>query len=244
MQRHLGDLVSAYVDRRLPAAELLAGDRHVVVCEPCRHAVEQERRVLASLRAAREPGMSAGLQALLLELASTSAESEPLGSRAPFATGASLGAAAPLGTGAALGRRASMGGPLGASDGLGAVGARRSRRPSVPAIPVPARRAEPLRLPTVAPATPALHRSTRRAAMAAGLVAGASAAAAWGIGVAPASAGSVVLPTQLRPAASVVVGGASAPREVGSTGFTSVLFTRPAAAPRGPSAPSANIAGR
>lgn len=243
MQRHLGDLVSAYVDRRLPAAELLAGDRHVLVCERCRHAVEQERRVLASLRAAREPGMSAGLQALLLELASSSAESEPLGSRAPLGAGASLGGAPPLGASAALGR-APLRRVRGASEALGAGGALRSRRSVVPPIPVPVRRAEPLRLPTVAPATPALHRSTRRAAMAAGLVAGASAAAAWGIGVTPASAGSSVLPAQLRGGTSVVVGGASVSREVGSAGFASVLFTRPPALPRGPSAPSASIAGR
>lgn len=54
-----------------------------------------------------------------------------------------------------------------------------------PAVPA-ARAVRQLRvpLPTVAPAAPALHRSPRRAAMLAGLAAGASAAAAIGLAVA------------------------------------------------------------
>lgn len=68
MSRHLGDQLSAYVDRRLPAAALLAWDRHVVVCAHCRYAVDQERGVLASLRSAPDPCVSESLQALLLGL--------------------------------------------------------------------------------------------------------------------------------------------------------------------------------
>jgi len=56
----------------------------------------------------------------------------------------------------------------------------------VPTIPVAPRAIQRLRVPvpTVAPASPALHRSPRRAAMLAGLAAGASAAAAIGLAVA------------------------------------------------------------
>ena len=68
MSRHLGDLVSAYVDRRLPGPALAAWDRHVVVCAHCRYAVDQERVLLASLRNAPAPGVSESLHALLLGL--------------------------------------------------------------------------------------------------------------------------------------------------------------------------------
>jgi hypothetical protein len=61
-------------------------------------------------------------------------------------------------------------------------------RSAVPPIPVAPEAVRQLRLPTVAPAAPALHRSPRRAAMVAGLAAGASAAAAIGLAaVAPTS---------------------------------------------------------
>jgi len=68
MSRHLGDHVSAYVDRRLPGSALAAWDRHVLVCAHCRYAVDQERGLLASLRSAPAPGVSESLQALLLGL--------------------------------------------------------------------------------------------------------------------------------------------------------------------------------
>lgn len=72
MSRHLGDQVSAYVDRRLPASALSAWDRHVVVCAHCRYAVDQERGLLASLRTAPAPCVSDSLQALLLGLGDAS----------------------------------------------------------------------------------------------------------------------------------------------------------------------------
>ncbi len=66
MSRHLGDQVSAYVDRRLAGSALVAWDRHVLVCAQCRYAVDQERGLLSSLRSAPVPGVSDNLQALLL----------------------------------------------------------------------------------------------------------------------------------------------------------------------------------
>lgn len=68
MTRHLGEQLSAYVDRRLDPAVLVAFDRHVTVCIGCRYAVDQERILLASLRTAAEPGPPVGLHQLLLEL--------------------------------------------------------------------------------------------------------------------------------------------------------------------------------
>ncbi|PID96826.1 MAG: hypothetical protein CSA84_03425 [Actinomycetales bacterium] len=66
---HLGDQLSAYVDRRLTAPVLYAWDRHVVVCPTCRHRVDEEQRMLASLRNAPEPGISPALHRLLLGVA-------------------------------------------------------------------------------------------------------------------------------------------------------------------------------
>lgn len=79
MTRHLGDSVSAYVDRRLDPAALLAYDRHVTVCIGCRYAVDQERALLASLRSAPQPGPSMSLHQLLLGLGGPA----PEGSRSP-----------------------------------------------------------------------------------------------------------------------------------------------------------------
>jgi hypothetical protein len=59
----------------------------------------------------------------------------------------------------------------------------RSRPSGVPPIPRAPESVRQLRVPTVAPAAPALHRSPRRAAAIAGLAAGASAAAAIGLAV-------------------------------------------------------------
>lgn len=128
MTRHLGLQVSAYVDRRLDAEVLRAFDQHLVACQVCCHAAEQERRLLTSLRHGATPGLSEELQSMLLHLAS--APTAPMAPRPPVARPAS--------------------------------------RP----------------VPTVAPAAPPLHRSPRRAAMFAGLAAGASAAAAFGLAVA------------------------------------------------------------
>ena len=57
MTRHLGDQVSAYVDRRLDPRSLLAFDRHVTVCIGCRYAVDEERVLLVSLRADPQQGV-------------------------------------------------------------------------------------------------------------------------------------------------------------------------------------------
>lgn len=50
----------------------------------------------------------------------------------------------------------------------------------------------PTRVPTVAPTSPALHRSPVRAAVVASIAAGASVAAAWGLAVSPLPAGGIV----------------------------------------------------
>lgn len=70
MSRHLGLQVSAYVDRRLEAPLLRAFDQHLVACQVCCYAAEQERRLLASLRHGPTPGLSEGLQSMLLGLGS------------------------------------------------------------------------------------------------------------------------------------------------------------------------------
>ena len=48
--RCLGDRVTAYVDRAMDPETLLHWDRHLAVCDRCRAAVEEERRVLSALR--------------------------------------------------------------------------------------------------------------------------------------------------------------------------------------------------
>lgn len=68
MTRHLGLEVSAYVDRRLDARMLRAFDRHLVACQVCCYAADQERRLLTSLRHGATPGLSEGLQSMLLGL--------------------------------------------------------------------------------------------------------------------------------------------------------------------------------
>jgi hypothetical protein len=127
MSRHLGPRISDYVERRFDPATMAQLDRHVVACQVCRAAVDDERQLLASMRVS--PGPSAGLQELLLGLAS----------------------AAPV------------------HDGPPAT------------VPVAPRSLPDLRLPVVAPATPALHRSPLRATVLAGFAASASAAIAWGL---------------------------------------------------------------
>ncbi len=69
MSRHVGVQLSAYVDRCLDPAALREIDRHLVACRVCGHAVEQERRLLASLRHGATPRLSESLQASLLSLA-------------------------------------------------------------------------------------------------------------------------------------------------------------------------------
>ena len=119
--RHVGAMLSAYADRSLPAATLLACDRHVAICPGCRDAVDAERRLLSSLRTAATPELSSRLELALLDLAVHTMPSSP------------------------------------------------ARRPSPLAV--------------VGRSAPAMHRSPVRAAVLASLAAGASAAAAWSVGV-------------------------------------------------------------
>ena len=117
MSRHLGDQVSAYVDRRLPGSALSAWDRHVVVCAHCRYAVDQERSLLASLRTAPAPCVSDSLQALLLGMGAALV--------AGLAAGASAAAAWTVGLAPVAVSAAPAGAPIparvGSSSGLGAA---------------------------------------------------------------------------------------------------------------------------
>jgi anti-sigma factor RsiW len=119
--RHLGAMLSAYADRSLPAATLLACDRHVSICPGCRDAAEAERRLLRSLRSDATPELPSGLESALLCLAFYAEPSAPT-------------------------------------------------RPPSPLV-------------VVGRSAPAMHRSPVRAALLASLAAGASAAAAWSVGV-------------------------------------------------------------
>jgi len=144
--RHLDTRLSAYADRTLPAAMLLACDQHVSICPGCRDAVDAERRLLSSLRTAATPDLPSRLESALLGLAVQSA----------------------------------------------------------PAAPASA----PSRLAVVGRSAPAMHRSPVRAAMLASLAAGASAAAAWSVGVSGPSAAShaflgASVPAATAPASSV-----------------------------------------
>ena len=58
---HLGSLLSAYVDRDLPAGVLLACDQHLGVCGSCRAVAEEERRLMESMRRALAPHPSSSL---------------------------------------------------------------------------------------------------------------------------------------------------------------------------------------
>lgn len=139
--RHIDAMLSAYADRSLPAATLLACDRHVAICPGCREAVDAERRLLSSLRTAATPLLSSRLESALLDLAVCPAPGAP--------------------------------------------------------------RLRPLPLAVVGRSAPAMHRSPVRAAMLASLAAGASAAAAWSVGVSgvgPAGASQTFVHIPSRPA--------------------------------------------
>jgi len=114
-------MLSAYADRSLPAATLLACDQHVAICPGCLDAVGAERRLLNSLRTAVTPGLPRRLDSALRDLAVHAVSPAPTSGPSP--------------------------------------------------------------LPLVGRAAPAMHRSPVRAAMLASLAAGASAAAAWSLGV-------------------------------------------------------------
>ena len=141
---HLEGMLSPYADRSLPAATLLACDRHVLICPGCLAAVEAERRLLTSLRTAATPGLSSRLASSLLDLAE-----HPVG---PLTGGGSVRGPSPL---ALMGQSA-----------------------------------------------PAMYRSPLRATLLASLVAGASAAPAWSLGVNGIGSSNGSLPVARLPAAA------------------------------------------
>jgi hypothetical protein len=66
--RCLGDQLTAYADRALDDATLLRWDRHVVACQSCRAAVDEERRVLSALRSPAGSALPGDLRGMLLAL--------------------------------------------------------------------------------------------------------------------------------------------------------------------------------
>jgi len=66
---HLRGQVRAYVDRSLPPAVLHLYDKHLVCCTMCRAAADQERRIVASLRA--DTGVPTSLRSSLIGLAAS-----------------------------------------------------------------------------------------------------------------------------------------------------------------------------
>jgi hypothetical protein len=80
--RCLGERVVEYVACSLSPHEMLEWDRHLVACEGCRRAVDDERRMLARL--AVQPRVPRDLRATLLSMAS-SASAVPSPPRAPTA---------------------------------------------------------------------------------------------------------------------------------------------------------------
>ncbi|WP_374970229.1 hypothetical protein [Terrabacter sp. BE26] len=80
MTPHLKGHVRAYVDRALPPAMLHLFDKHLVVCTVCRAAADQERRIVAALRA--DTGVPTSLRTSLISLASAAAASASAGAEA------------------------------------------------------------------------------------------------------------------------------------------------------------------
>jgi len=66
---HLRGQVRAYVDRSLPPALIHLYDKHLVCCAVCRHAADQERRIVAALQS--DTGVPMSLRSSLMGLAST-----------------------------------------------------------------------------------------------------------------------------------------------------------------------------
>jgi hypothetical protein len=110
---HLGDQVSAYVDRALPAEVLARQDRHVVICQVCRSQVDDERRLLGYLRRTDTIGIPTSLSAALRELCPLPVPAQPvplersrrshLGSRSPVRAALLAGLAASASAAAAWG---------------------------------------------------------------------------------------------------------------------------------------------
>ena len=67
--RCLGDQLTSYADRAMDDATLLRWDRHVVGCQCCRAAVDEERRVLSALRSSAGSPVPGDLRGMLLALA-------------------------------------------------------------------------------------------------------------------------------------------------------------------------------
>ena len=68
--RCLGPDLTAYADRAMDPSSLRQWDRHLVACTSCRAAVDDERRVLASLRSSSCASAVPGeLRGMLLALA-------------------------------------------------------------------------------------------------------------------------------------------------------------------------------
>ena len=67
--RCLGDQLTSYADRAMDEASLLRWDRHVVGCQCCRAAVDEERRVLSALRSSVGSPVPGDLRGMLLALA-------------------------------------------------------------------------------------------------------------------------------------------------------------------------------
>lgn len=182
-QRCLGPELTAYVDRALCPGELHAWDLHLVACAGCRQAVEEERRVLASLRGAVEPAVPGDLRAVLLSMAAGERTGRP-----GFADPAASSHPGVGGSHAGVGN--SHAGEAGAAHGLPMY----SLEPRPLRIPPPP-------LPVVDTCAPAQHRSAMRATVFAGLAAGASAAAAWSFAV----VGSPSVPAPTTPAPGTAV---------------------------------------
>ncbi|MFM6849801.1 MAG: hypothetical protein ACKOVB_11950 [Terrabacter sp.] len=84
MTPHLKGHVRAYVDRALPPALMHLYDKHVVCCTTCRAAADQERRIVAALRA--DTGVPMSLRTSLMGLAAAApaqAAPAPSGPRVP-----------------------------------------------------------------------------------------------------------------------------------------------------------------
>lgn len=78
--RCLGDQLTAYADRAMDDATLLRWDRHVVACQCCRGAVDEERRVLSALRSSAGSPLPGDLRGMLLALATQTPGSRSDGS--------------------------------------------------------------------------------------------------------------------------------------------------------------------
>ncbi len=81
MTPHLRGQVRAYVDRSLPPTMLHLYDRHLVCCAVCRHAADQERRIVTALRS--DTGVPMSLRSSLMGLASTPPPMEQPGAGGP-----------------------------------------------------------------------------------------------------------------------------------------------------------------